>query len=118
MFVQEAFISDLAQAGRESELSKRRFEEKIERLEQDAAQTRVDLAAAQIRLRDLEEQSRKERRSCGPSPDDDSSDNGQERITDHQRQITRYQSRLRDMAKLLDLTGKSPRKCDFLMYLT
>ncbi len=59
-FAQEAFITDVAAAGRESSLSARRFEEKIQRLEQETAQTRCDLAAAQIRLKDLEEKARRQ----------------------------------------------------------
>ena len=114
--LQEEFISDLAQAGRESELSKQRFEEKIERLEQDAAQTRADLAAAQIRLKDLEEKSRRRKGASQDvhlSEEGEGSDGGEshgERISRHHREIARYENRLKDMAKLLDLTGRSPRK--------
>ena len=104
----------MVEAGRESELSKQKFEEKIERLEQDAAQTRSDLAEAQIRLRDLEDQSlHRNRHSDGKNdsanPESDSETHC-ERIKRYQREISRYESRLMDMAKLLDLTGRSPRK--------
>ena len=103
----------MAEAGRESELSKQRFEEKIEKLEQDAAQTRADLAAAQIRLRDLEDKSLSRKRLTDKKDDVSSESDGEthrERIKRHQREIARYESRLMDMAKLLDLTGRSPRK--------
>lgn len=116
--LKEEFINDLAEAGRESELSKQKFEEKIERLEQDAAQTRSDLAEAQIRLRDLEDQSlHRNRHSDGKNdsanPESDSETHC-ERIKRYQREISRYESRLMDMAKLLDLTGRSPRKVEEL----
>ena len=93
-------------------MSKRRFEEKIERLEQDTAQTRSDLAAAQIRLKDLEEKTRREEcRSCGEdSCSDSETETHRQRIARHQKEISRYETRLGDMAKLLDLTGRSPRK--------
>lgn len=116
VFLQEEFISDLVQAGRESELSKQRFEEKIERLEQDAAQTRSDLSAAQIRLRDLEEKSKRRKEKgqqdkCSEtSEDSDGEESHGERISRHHREIARYESRLKEMAKLLELAGRSPRK--------
>jgi hypothetical protein len=105
----------LAQAGRESELSKQRFEEKIERLEQDAAQTRSDLAAAQIRLKDLEEKSQRQKNDGDDENKDEESEDEEshcERISRHHQEIARYETRLKEMAKLLDLTGRSPRKYD------
>jgi len=116
--LKEEFITDLAEAGRESELSKQKFGEKIERLEHDAAQTRSDLAEAQIRLRDLEDQSL-HRNKHGDSKNDVAGAESDaeahcERIQRHQREISRYENRLMDMAKLLDLTGRSPRKVDEL----
>lgn len=104
----------MVEAGRESELSKHKFEEKIERLEQDAAQTRSDLVEAQIRLRDLEDQSlhrgkHSDTKNDAAGPETDTETHC-ERIKRHQREISRYENRLIDMAKLLDLTGRSPRK--------